>query len=275
MPGRQQQGEDVRQLRQPRVADIVAASLREDILSGRLTEGDNLPRQEDLFERFRVSPPAVREAMRILETEGLVSVRRGNVGGAVVHLPSAGRTARMISMVLQSRGTTLRDVSGALLHLEPVCASLCAERDDRMDAVVPSLRQIVDAQRENLRDAVAYTSLSRHFHETLVDLCGSETLKIVIGSLESIWSAHEKSVWSDPGIRPTSEAGDDVEGVAMRRAALRDHEKIVAAIEKGDGPRAARVETAHLSATRASTLSSTTHEYVVANLLDEAALIMR
>ena len=67
----------------------MASRLRNEILSGRLTEGDSLPRQEDLLADFKVSPPAVREALRILETEGLISVRRGNVGGAIVHLPTA------------------------------------------------------------------------------------------------------------------------------------------------------------------------------------------
>jgi len=76
-------------MRQPRLAEMVASALRDEILSGSLTEGDTLPRQEDLLADFQVSPPAVREALRILETEGLVSVRRGNVGGAVVHVPSA------------------------------------------------------------------------------------------------------------------------------------------------------------------------------------------
>ena len=89
-------------IRQPRVAEIVAARLREDILSGRLREGDILPTQESLFVEFGVSPPAVREAVHLLETDGLVSVRRGNMGGAVVRQPSAERTAQMISMVLQS-----------------------------------------------------------------------------------------------------------------------------------------------------------------------------
>ncbi len=71
---------------------------------------------------FGVSPPALREAIHILETDGLISVRRGNMGGAVVHLPSAERTAHMISMVLQTRGSTPADVSEALMHLEPICA---------------------------------------------------------------------------------------------------------------------------------------------------------
>jgi GntR family transcriptional repressor for pyruvate dehydrogenase complex len=266
----------VQQLRQPRLADIVAASLRDDILSGRLKEGDSLPRQDLLFEEFRVSPPAVREAMRILETEGLVSVRRGNVGGAVVHLPTASRTARMISMVLQSRATTLSDVSGALLHMEPVCAGLCAGRDDRHEEVVPALREVVKAQADSVQDSAEFTTLARRFHEVLVDRCGNETLKVVIGSLESIWSAHHNSVWREASTREPGESDEGSSDLkAMRRSALRDHEKLVAAIEKGDVDRTVTLAGKHLAATRSSTLSSTTDAYVVANLLDEASRLTR
>src|ERR1700752_690739 len=90
-------------IRQPRVAEIVASRLRDDILSGRLKEGDVLPSQEALLGEFGVSPPAVREAIHILESDGLISVRRGNVGGAVVHRPRPERTAQLISIVLQAR----------------------------------------------------------------------------------------------------------------------------------------------------------------------------
>ncbi|PRC52633.1 FadR family transcriptional regulator, partial [Mycobacterium sp. ITM-2017-0098] len=50
-------------IRQPRVAALVASRLRDDILTGRLKEGDVLPSQEALFAEFGVSPPAVREAI--------------------------------------------------------------------------------------------------------------------------------------------------------------------------------------------------------------------
>src|ERR1700681_3157259 len=93
----------VQRFRQPRVAELVASQLRDDILSGRLKEGDVLPSQESLFSEFGVSPPALREAIHILETDGLISVRRGNVGGAVIHQPSAAPTAPMISTVVQGR----------------------------------------------------------------------------------------------------------------------------------------------------------------------------
>lgn len=261
----------MRQLRQPRLAEIVAASLRDDILTGKLKEGDSLPRQEDLFTEFRVSLPAVREAMRILETEGLISVRRGNVGGAIVHLPTPERTAQMISMVLQTRGTTPADVSGALSYLEPVCARMCAARPDRATEVVPHLRQALEAQQAEFDDPLAYSPTARKFHEVLVQRCGNETMIVVIGSLETIWSAHESSVWDEAVTASSAANGSDDPDSPLakrtRRAAVRDHEKILAAIEAGNEDRAAALAATHLGLTRNSTLASSHYNTVQANLV--------
>lgn len=262
----------MRQLRQPRLAEIVAASLRNDILSGRLKEGDLLPRQESLFKEFRVSLPAVREAMRILETEGLISVRRGNVGGAVVHLPTPERSAQMISMVLQTRGATLDDVSEALLCIEPVCARLCAARSDRMTEVVPYLKAIIEEQQAEFRDVGHYNNHARKFHETLVRHCGNESMIVVIGSLETIWSAHESSVWGATEGSAKEVPAESEPRTKIRRAALRDHEKILAAIEAGDEDRAGSLSARHLTATRQSTLESAGNGAISANLVGEIDL---
>jgi GntR family transcriptional regulator, transcriptional repressor for pyruvate dehydrogenase complex len=266
----------VRQLRQPRLAEIVAASLREDILTGKLKEGDLLPRQESLFTEFRVSLPAVREAMRILETEGLISVRRGNVGGAIVHLPTAERTAQVVSMVLQTRGATPSDVSGALSHLEPICAGMCAARADRATEVVPALAEVIEAQQAEFDDATRYNLNARRFHETLVARCGSETMTVVIGALETIWSAHESSVWDEAAAVP--DIGEDPSSPMARRtrrAALRDHEKLLTAIEAGNEQRAVALAAAHLTATRDSTLASSRHEIINASLVGGVDLTSR
>ena len=94
-------------LRQPRLAEMVADGLRERILSGELGDGDMLPKQDDLLAEFRVSPPSIREALRILETEGLITVQRGNVGGAIVHRPKPATAAYMLGLVMQSRSVQL------------------------------------------------------------------------------------------------------------------------------------------------------------------------
>ncbi len=243
-------------IRQPRVAEIVASRLRDDILSGRLREGDVLPAQEILFSEFGVSPPALREAIHILESDGLVSVRRGNMGGAVVHLPSAERTAHMISMVLQARSATPADVSGALLHLEPVCAGMCAAREDRMAEVVPYLEAEIRLQAEEFDDVSQFVPNARRFHEAIVSRCGNEPMILLIGSLELIWSAHESSVWSDDS--PADERLREEQRTnapKTRRAALRDHQRLLEAIREGHQEKAIRLARHHLAAARSTTLA--------------------
>jgi len=244
-----------RRIRQPRVAEIVASKLRDDILSGRLRAGDILPTQENLFQEFGVSPPALREAIHLLETDGLISVRRGNMGGAVVQLPSAERTAHMISMVLQTRAATPADVSGALLHLEPICAGMCAARADRATEVVPHLQDEIDTQTAQFDDSAQYVRNARRFHEVLVARCGNEPMILLIGSLELIWSTHESQVW-----------GDDVNEKTMR-AALRDHQRLLAAISEGNVARATKLAADHLTAARRTTLAAGNDKTIEARLI--------
>ncbi len=247
-----------RRIRQPRVAEIVASKLRDDILSGRLRAGDILPTQENLYSEFGVSPPALREAIHLLETDGLIAVRRGNVGGAVVQLPSAERTAHMIGMVLQTRAATPADVSGALLHLEPICAGMCAAREDRRTEVVPYLQAEIDFQTAHFEDVEQYVRNARRFHEALVARCGNEPMILLIGSLELIWSSHESSVWGD---------GDEAMDRKTMRAALRDHQRLLDAIAEGNSARATKLAADHLTAARRTTLAAGTDRTIEARLI--------
>jgi GntR family transcriptional repressor for pyruvate dehydrogenase complex len=252
----------VQRFRQPRVAELVASQLRDDILSGRLKEGDVLPSQESLFAEFGVSPPALREAIHILETDGLISVRRGNVGGAVIHRPTAERTAHMLSMVLQTRAATPVDVSEALVHLEPICAGMCAAREDRMTEVVPYLQDEIEIQTAQFDDVSQYVPNARRFHETLVSRCGNEPMILLIGSLELIWSAHESAVWNVHG-EPAPMADK------TRRAALRDHQRLLDAISDGNAARTVRLAQDHLAAARRNTLAFSTGQTIEAKLMSD------
>ncbi|ULE33299.1 FadR/GntR family transcriptional regulator [Mycobacterium sp. IDR2000157661] len=251
-------------IRPPRIAEIIAARLRDDILTGRLKEGDVLPSQDGLLAEFGVSPPALREAIHMLEMDGLISVRRGNMGGAIVHLPSADRTAHMISMVLQARSATPADVSGALLHLEPICAGMCAARADRETEVVAYLQDEIDTQIEHFDDPARYVPNARRFHEAIVSRCGNEPMILLIGSLELIWSAHESAVWADEN-NPV----DPLNRKTMR-AALRDHQRLLDAIRDGNEARAVRLAADHLAAARRNTLAVGADRTIEARLISDA-----
>ena len=228
------------QRRRPRLADVVADELRDDILNGVVPDGGLLPKQEELIQRFGVSPPSVREALRILETEGLVSVVRGNVGGAVVSLPPTRKVGYMLGLVLQAHHTTLDDVAAALQGLEALCAGTAARRPDREATVVQALRARVEQSRACFDDTEAYIASARAFHEDLVSGCGNETLALVAGAIEMLWSAHVATHATGP------EARAPFEDLAFRDRTVHEHEAIVDAIAAGRSQEAATLAREHL-----------------------------
>lgn len=230
-----------KRLRQPRVAEIVASSLRARILSGALPDGAMLPKQEDLLNEFGVSPPCIREAFRILETEGLVTVIRGNVGGAIVHVPHAGTAAYMLGLVLQSRGVSLYDLLNGMRLLEPACAGEAAQRPDRATTVLPKLRANINACAQAVDDPAAFISLARAFHVELVSNCGNETMSLVVGALERLWTVQMEALAVD---RSNHGSFSDR---AVRQSLLSEHERIYRAIEDGDASAAERAIREHFS----------------------------
>jgi GntR family transcriptional regulator, transcriptional repressor for pyruvate dehydrogenase complex len=224
-----------------RLAEQVADELRRRILRGELADGSILPKEDELLVEFPVSKPSLREAMRILEAEGLLRVRRGKLGGAVVRRPNAANVAYTVGLVLGSQEVGLSDVGNALLQVEPACAALCAQRADRADAVVAPLRRLHAESVDTVGDLLLVTSASRRFHEALVSLCGNKTMIILAGALEMLWSAHETS-WSshvtDGSIVPVDE----------RLAVLEDHRRLIDAIDDGNARLVYDLAAAHLVA---------------------------
>lgn len=210
------------------VSESVADVLRSRILSGELPDQAELPRQEDLLAEFGISRPSLREALRILEAEGLVSVRRGSIGGSVVHVPRSVNVAYMLSLVLDHQQVPLMDVGQALLELEPVCAALAASRPDRERAVIAPLRRIHTEFVAAADDLVTFTEAGRRFHQELVAGCGNRSLVVVVGALSELWSTQERA-WA----RRASERG--LAGEDERAEGIRAHEHIIELLEAGDG----------------------------------------
>ena len=227
------------QLHQPRLAEIVADALRQRILDGHLADGELLANQENLLSEFAVSRPSLREALRILEAEGLITVRRGNVGGAVVHQPQARHAAYTLALVLQARQVPLDDVGNALKQLEGTCAGLCAGRADRADAVVPILRDCNVRAAAAIDDELGYVAATADFHSSMVNACGNETMRLMVGSLESLWLSHVHA-WA----KTTTQAGLFPDR-AYRAEGLQVHERITELIEAGDVTEVVRLAESH------------------------------
>jgi GntR family transcriptional regulator, transcriptional repressor for pyruvate dehydrogenase complex len=228
-----------------RIAETVAGELRARILADDGPPGYRLPTQDQLVSEFGVSYPSIREAIRILETEGLVTVRRGSVGGAEVHRPDESSAAYHLGLALQSRRVTLGDLAAGLRTLEPLCAAECARRADRAEAVVPELEASIEKSAALTGDGVAFTRVAREFHDLLVTFTPNATIRHVVGSLVALWSAQEQA-WAEAMTR----RGQYPEPAEAAHA-VRIHRRIAAEIAAGQAAAAEQLARAHLAATQA------------------------
>jgi DNA-binding FadR family transcriptional regulator len=221
-------------MKQPRLAEMVASDLRESIVSGELPDTDTLPTLDRLVERFQVSPAPVREALRILENEGLISIRRGNVGGALVHRPQPESAAYMLGLVLQSQRVRASDLVLALLEFQPLSVSLCA-RSTKHVAISESLGEALDKADAAVPDLEQFGLWVVAFHERMVEHAGNETLKLVANALGALWAAQglpwPHRLWEVPADDPES---------ALHEVVAR-YRPVVAAIKKGDAQVAADI----------------------------------
>jgi DNA-binding FadR family transcriptional regulator len=201
-------------------AEIVADRLRLAIVSGDLTKGQGLPVERDLIESFGVSRATMREALRILETEGLLEITRGAKGGAKVIGPTLALAAHAVGMVLQAQDTLIADVQIARQIIEPPAARMVAER--RSPEAIAKLEAII-AEEELAAGTKDSPFLAMKFHETLVQLSGNHTLGTFLLVLHEI---HE-------GVAIA--LSEENKGEKRNNRTIDTHRTLVDLIKAGDG----------------------------------------
>lgn len=183
-------------VRAPKTAELIARQLRTRIVRAELRPGDKLPSELQLMEQFGVSRPTLREAFRILETEALISIRRGSRGGAQVMRPDLSVAARYVGLILQMQGTTIVDVYEARMITEPVAAGLMAKRRTNADLAelrtcIQQLRSVTEAGLRNVpSDPAVWAGLTYRFHEIILRCSGNRTLAVQGGVLQDIVATH-------------------------------------------------------------------------------------
>jgi DNA-binding FadR family transcriptional regulator len=233
----------------PKIADLVAGHIRRQIVLGELREGDALPSETALMEQFSISRPTLREAFRVLESQDLITVRRGSRGGARVQVPTHDSVARYAGLILQFRQATLADIFVARVEVEAPVARMLAERSDRK-FIAQQLEEALE------KPGIAYAPAFHEFNSLMVSLTGNETLVLFTGMLEYISARAALSYASVPH-------QDDEK---LSRKAQRSRAKVIDRIREGDGAGAEAIWRVHLS--EAGRLLMGTAGGLIVNLLD-------
>lgn len=219
--------------------------LRSKIVHGELVAGDVLPTEAQLMEQFGVSRPTLREAIRILETEALISSRRGTRGGAQVTGPEIGVAARYVGLILQLQGTTLADVYEARMISEPACAGLLAERHSEADlndlrACIEALHRLGARDLESRSALAEWSEITSRFHRLITERAGNKTLAVQAGVVRDIIDTHHAHSFAKG-----SRAAEPSRNFQRN---LRSLEKLVALIAAGDRAGAQNHWTEHMRA---------------------------
>lgn len=210
-------------VRVPKIAEVVADHIRRQIVRGDLSEGDTLAPESEFIERFGVSRPTLREALRILESENLIQVTRGARGGARVQMPDSRVAARYAGLILQRTHAPLTDIYEAQLAIEPPAVRILAERGD--PETIQGLRDCIAMERDTVEHPPHFGSALARFHHMVVDRAGNQVLSLLATMLHDILELHfAASTGIDYLALPAR---------TVRERAIRSHEKLVNLIAAG------------------------------------------
>ncbi|QTJ70276.1 FadR family transcriptional regulator (plasmid) [Rhodococcus sp. ZPP] len=214
--------------------EMIAQRIVRMIQEQGLKPGDPLPVESEMYEFFGVGRSTLREALRVLEQQGVIVIRPGRGGGPTVGLPDSRHLASTLALLMQFSDTPFRSVLETREHLEPIAAALCAQNGD--DRVIGGLRQSVDAMRTNLADESAFLYENHRFHELIAEGAQNHLISYFLNSLDWIIDGARLGV---------------VYSQTSRKHVAVIHDQICEAIEDGDADRARVAMAEHMAETRA------------------------
>lgn len=213
--------------RMPKASDVLADQIRVWILSDGLEEGDELPSESDLMQQTGFSRGTVREAIRLLEADGLVTTKRGPGGGLRVRRPGLDQISRALSMLLSLDRGTLREFFIFRKAIEPTGAALAATSSTReqREWIIELAHEEAAADRGS-EDAVG-------FHEAVWLITNNHVFKTVLTALHQVMEWHAPNQHLSPEDRTQQH---------------RAHKRIARAIADADADAAHRSMLRHITA---------------------------
>jgi GntR family transcriptional repressor for pyruvate dehydrogenase complex len=170
--------------RPQKTAMLVAQRIVSDINRRGNTVGDRLPPERVMLEEYEVGRGTLRESLRFLELQGVISLKPGPGGGPVVQQPDAAALATSLTLLLQFERAPFRTIAEARVGLEPMMAQLAAERMN--ETQLADLKASVDTMHDNLGDQDVFLEENKRFHDVIAHGSGNALFGHLVDALLGI-----------------------------------------------------------------------------------------
>ncbi len=179
-------------LRPLKTSESVARDIVDDIVVQRLREGDNLPPETAMLQQYGVSRETLREGLRLLEVQGLISIRRGPGGGPIVGAVDPANLGRVSTLYYHLVGATYAELFDAWIVSERIIAELAAGNPDRQ--LVRAAMEPYVAQH-GLTDEPLEAFVVRHseFHTVVGSLARNKVLQLSLTAIGQVVTHHVAS----------------------------------------------------------------------------------
>lgn len=211
--------------RGPKRPAAICEEIKGWIVTRKLKPGDPLPQEKALLERFRASKGTMREALRSLEAQGLVTTRTGPRGGVFVAALDQHRAMELLGNYFFFRQPTIADIYTVRCQLEPELAASLVGRlsEDDCQRLEETMR-VYDHPAETVGEEYKQRMAELDFHAVLAELCPNPVLGFMCGFLQNL--LRDLTVCRRIYDRPNP---------ALRETGLSYQTRLIAALRAGDG----------------------------------------
>ncbi len=221
----------ISQPRQRKLAAILANELADDIFARGLAPGDALPNESEMLDRMNVSRGTLREALRVLETQGLIAMRTGRGGGPVVAQPNARALAETLMVNFRALRVSFEEILFTRDTIEPALARQAALNRSVDD--VDHLKACHLLLTETPWDHPNMLRVNREFHTAVALASHNRPLAIMWSAISTVADGQGLGARYDERLWAAANAA---------------HAKIIAAIEAGDAEGAEQAMSVHVDA---------------------------
>ncbi len=168
-------------------SDEIADSIKDWIVEDKLTPGTRLPLERELIVRFGASKGTIREALKSLETQGLIYTRTGPAGGAFVGMLSGDRAMELLSNYFFFRQPSIGDIYAIRKKLEPeLAASVVGHLSEDDFCRLEDTMRVYNHPAANLGEEYQQRIAELDFHTVLAELCPNPVLGFVCGFMQNL-----------------------------------------------------------------------------------------